>query len=81
MALTRGAKCKFPCPVCLVPREELHKGAVYARRTTQTMKEVYNRAKDMSKAEEEQLLKSFGLRGIEVSGMLTLPGTYSHLHY
>jgi len=70
MALTRGTKSNFPCPVCLVPREEMCKGVMYALRTTETMEGVYNEAKGMDTVgEAENLLKSFGLRGIEVCGI------------
>jgi len=75
MALTRGTNSNFPCPVCLVPKEEMCKGIVYEIRTTETMEGVYNEAKEMGTAEErEKLLKSFGLRGVEVCGILHLTG-------
>lgn len=68
MALTRGAKSKFPCPVCLVPSEELHDGVVYDSRTTESMQQVYDTADEMTTAaEREKYLQGFGLRYIEVS--------------
>jgi hypothetical protein len=71
MALTRGTNSDFPCPVCLVPKEEMCKGVVYALRTTETMKEVYNEAMEVETAKEkEEILKSAGLRGVEVCGLL-----------
>lgn len=67
MALTRGVKAKFPCPVCLVPGEELHNGTVHESRTSEKMQEVYKVAKGMRTAEErKEHLKGYGLRGIEV---------------
>ena len=57
----------------------MSKGLVYALRTTKTMKEVYNRAKEKDTAEEcEKLLKTVGLRGIEVCELLTWLGAYLH---
>jgi hydrogenase maturation factor len=72
MALTRGANSKFPCPICLVPKAEIFKGAVYALRTTETMEVIYNQTKEMNTVEEhEKLLTSVSLRGIKVCIMLT----------
>jgi len=70
MTLTRGAKCNFPCTVCLVPIEELSKGMVYALRTTKTMKEVYNEAVLMLVEDRNNLLKCYGLRNVEVCKLL-----------
>ena len=57
MALTQGTNSNFPCPVCLVPKEEMSRGLVYALHITETMKEVYNKAKEKDTAEEcEKLL-------------------------
>ena len=78
MALTRGASSNFPCPVCLVPKEEMHKGKVYPLRTTKTMKEVYHKAMGMALADmKEELLKSVGLRGIEVRRIFPHSTLYS----
>lgn len=78
MALVRGANSNFPCPVCLVPKEELCKGAEYPHRTTETMSQVYYTADgaDSAKAKED-LLKSYGLRGVEVCAVLLWVGMYS----
>lgn len=72
MALTRGANSKFPCPVCLVPKEEMCKGIGYPLCTTKTMQEVYNTAKEAGTAEaSENLLKGVGLCGVEVCKLQT----------
>lgn len=79
MALIRGTTCDFPCPKCLVPKEELQKGRVYAVRTTQTMKEVYEDACGMrTVAERQKYLQGYGLRSISVCAMLALLNTPSH---
>lgn len=67
MALTRGAKADFPCPVCLVPNAELHKGNVYEGRTSESMQNVYMIAQGMRTAQErKKYLKGYGLRYIKV---------------
>ena len=79
MALTRGTKSNFPCPVCLVPKEEMHRGVIGSLHTTETMREIYNEAMEMSTAEQcEALLKSFSLCGIEVCEMLAWLSAYLH---
>ena len=79
MALNRGTNCKFPCTVCLVPKPEMSKGIVCALRTTETMKKVYNTAREADTADEsEKYLQSFGLRDIEVCGLLTWLSAYLH---
>ena len=71
MALTRGSNSNFPCPVCLVPKREMHKGTVYTLRTTETMEKVCSQADMMDTVEEkEKLLKSYGLREIKVCRVL-----------
>lgn len=72
MALIRGTTCDFPCPKCLVPKLETHQGRVYAARTTQSMKNIYEDAYNMRTATEgDRLLQSYGLRDIPVSVALT----------
>jgi hypothetical protein len=71
MALTRGSNSNYPCPVCLVKKEKMCKGRVYAARTTQSMKKVYKKASKLKKAKErEKCLKEYGLRGIKVCSIL-----------
>lgn len=71
MALIRGTNSKFPCPVCLVPGDELCKGRVYALRTTETMEKVYDEACQMSTASERNNhLKGYGLRYAQVCSIM-----------
>ncbi|KAG2160107.1 uncharacterized protein EDB93DRAFT_1237319 [Suillus bovinus] len=56
MALIRGTKCKCPCPVCLVPREEL--GNVLTSYPLRTS--AFSRQED-----KEKLLMSQGLRDVD----------------
>ena len=78
MTLNRGSNCNFPCPVCLVPNEELSKGKVYALCTTNTMKKVYNEAIEMLADDRNDLLKSYGLQNVEVCKLLFWLVPYSH---
>ena len=68
MTLIRGINSHFPCPVCLVPAEDLSNlSKVYPLRTTEKMKEVYETAKRAdTMAEKEVILKDYGLRNVEV---------------
>ena len=62
MALIRGAKGNFPCPICLVPGEGMCKGSVGDLCTTESTKQIYNEAAQMDSAElRENLLKAHGL--------------------
>ena len=70
MALTRGAKSKFPCPVCLVPAEGMCQGTLGTPCTTESMKQVYCEAKGMETKEQEELLKSHGLQDVKVCWVL-----------
>ena len=69
MTLTRGTNSYYPCPICLVPEDKLaiHDKA-YPPRTQATMKKVYNDAMEMRTVEEpNNLVKNYGLQGIDVS--------------
>ena len=67
MALNRGSKSNFPCPICLVPNEELHNGTVHEARTSESMQNVYRVAEGMRTVEErKEYLKGYGLRPIKV---------------
>ena len=67
MALTRGKDSGFPCPVCLVPKNQTCTGAMGDLRTTESMERIYKSAKAMDSADErENLLKSYSLRDVEV---------------
>ncbi|KAG1765483.1 hypothetical protein EV702DRAFT_981531 [Suillus placidus] len=64
MSLIRGAQCKCPCPVCLVPREELSDlsktHAIRSAKDAQAALNVYQQ----SKSQGEALLKALGLRAV-----------------
>lgn len=67
-ALTRGASSKFPCPICLVPADQLlNLFQDYAIRTALSAEALVKHARTLSKDAGEELLKLYGLRNIEVS--------------
>lgn len=70
MALTRGANSYAPCPVCLVPKEAMGDlSQLYPLRTPDLMKSIYQEAIKMKAGEAEKLLKPYGLRKVDVSGL------------
>ncbi|KAG2093553.1 hypothetical protein BD769DRAFT_1615706 [Suillus cothurnatus] len=69
MALIRGLMGKFPCPICLVPREELSKiSNVHRLRTSVDAKALRARARESTTLEvREQILSSESLRDVDNS--------------
>lgn len=67
MALIRGLKGKFPCPVCLVPQDEQSVLATHEFRTRHQSEDVLRTARlKPSEKEKEAHLKAFSLRNVEV---------------
>lgn len=68
MAVIRGLRSARPCPVCLISSEDLSDlSIIAARRTPTAMKKIYDEAKKLNKKDQEELLKAYGLRNVEVS--------------
>lgn len=68
MALIRGATGNYPCPICLVPHDELADVTKsFPLRSTESMKEIYQVAQGLNAADREVYLKDVGLRNIEVN--------------
>ncbi|KAG2135968.1 hypothetical protein DEU56DRAFT_913061 [Suillus clintonianus] len=66
MALIRGVKGKFPCPVCLVPQDEQLVNRVFALRTSRNSQQVLCTARGRRTAQEkEEDLKAYSLRNVE----------------
>jgi hypothetical protein len=81
MASLRGARGLFPCPVCLVPKDEQWKAsAVYPVRTTKDARSIYRRAKTMLQKDREKLLKDHGMRFVQVSQLNVLFESAAHRH-
>jgi hypothetical protein len=68
MALTRGVNSLFPCPTCLVPKAEIHDLRVFHElRTSERMQAIWKEALELNAMDREELLKSYGLRDVEVN--------------
>ncbi|KAG1785490.1 uncharacterized protein HD556DRAFT_1249795, partial [Suillus plorans] len=74
MALICGLMGKFPCPICLIPRDELSNTLkVYPLRTCTGTKELLARARESTTLEaREQILSSQSLRDVNISLALIL---------
>jgi hypothetical protein len=67
MALIRGTKGNFPCPMCLVPRsDQSDLTKVHTLRTSQCSKDLYESGLGRTAAVREDLLKTQSLRNVEV---------------
>ena len=68
MTLIRGFGSLTPCPVCLVPSEQLaNLSDAFPLRTTESMKDRYEQAQEHNVAEGDVILKTIGLRNVEAS--------------
>ncbi|KAG2104264.1 hypothetical protein BD769DRAFT_1630826 [Suillus cothurnatus] len=66
MALIRGLKGKFPCPVCLVPQDEQSILHTHKLRTSHQSEDILRTARSKpSEKEKEEHLKAFSLRNVE----------------
>lgn len=65
----RAALANFPCPKCLVPKDQLHHiDRKFKPRTTKSMQQVYQLATDApSKTQKEFILQNYGLHYTKVS--------------
>jgi len=68
MALIRGTKSLWPCPVCLVPKDKLSDTMnSHPRRTSSQSQAILAAAREKGSAEEKEgVLKQYGLRDVEV---------------
>jgi hypothetical protein len=68
MALIRGVKANYPCPVCLMQKEELSNlSKTYELQTTTSMQGIWSAAQEMNATQREQHLREHGLRDIQVA--------------
>ena len=67
MALTRGVSSLFPCPRCLIHKEEQgDPSACAAARTSADVQETIEDARRQKAGQREETLKSQGLRDVDV---------------
>ncbi|KAG1861504.1 hypothetical protein DFJ58DRAFT_715418 [Suillus subalutaceus] len=84
MALTRGIKSLWPCPVCLIPHDNLLDTLkTYACRTSTQSQDILQAAQDKGTAEErDNLLKQYGLRDVQNAfWIIALTYVYSALSW
>ena len=69
MACNRGVKAKFPCPVCMVPKDQLSDlTQTFQHRSNEISKKLVGEAaRFTTKSEKNAFLKQFGLRAVEVT--------------
>jgi hypothetical protein len=72
MTLICGMMCKFPCPVCLIPREELGNVLTsYPLRTSMSTQATLSEARSLAQqADKEKVLMSQSLQDVDVSFLL-----------
>lgn len=57
----------MPCPVCLVPGNQLaNLSENFELRTKEKMEEIYNKAQELNATGKEEFLKEYGLRDVKV---------------
>jgi len=67
MALIRGEKGHYPCPICLVPRDQQSNLLrFHTLRTAAHTQEIYETGLKLTAMEREELLKSESLRNVAV---------------
>ena len=70
MALTRGVSSLFPCPCCLIPKEEQGESSgCTAARTSADVQETIEDTRKQKAGEKEEILKSQGLRDINIRNL------------
>ncbi|KAI0749834.1 hypothetical protein C8Q80DRAFT_1269641 [Daedaleopsis nitida] len=68
MSLTRGSNAKYPCTICLVPKERLpYTWEDHELRTAEKAKEILARARQERKGskKQEEILQNWGLRLVD----------------
>ncbi|KAF9045535.1 hypothetical protein BJ165DRAFT_1415498 [Panaeolus papilionaceus] len=66
MALTRGSRAHFPCPVCLVFKGDIPKVTQKASaRTTESMESLWTEVQEYTAADREDSLQAVGLRDVQ----------------
>lgn len=67
MALTRGGQAKRPCPICLVPDEELSALSLsYPLRSVEETHQTFAETRELTKTQQTSILAAQGIRNVEV---------------
>ena len=73
MALIRGLQSNFPCPICLIPKDQLSKLQVFPARDQAQSRAIVSSARDASSVKErERVLKEYSLRNVDVSYIISV---------
>ncbi|EDR06114.1 uncharacterized protein LACBIDRAFT_329259 [Laccaria bicolor S238N-H82] len=68
IALIRGVNSKFPCPVCLIPGDQLaNLSSDFPLRFSSDMEKIYKSTIGLNASETEETLKNVGLQDVEVT--------------
>ena len=71
MAQIQGGRGKRPCPICLVPKENLSDvSTTWPLRTVKHTKQIIDQANTLNTKEGEKLLSAFGIRNVDMSIIL-----------
>ncbi|KDR65883.1 hypothetical protein GALMADRAFT_81379 [Galerina marginata CBS 339.88] len=66
MALVRGVKANYPCPICLVHKGELSNlSQTFELRTAAEMQVIWSAAQQMNATQRDEYLRGYGLRDVE----------------
>ncbi|KAJ7301222.1 hypothetical protein DFH08DRAFT_996074 [Mycena albidolilacea] len=66
MALIRGLRALYPCPICYVKKDEQSELSKHADlRTSQGSKDTVMQGRELNRENREELLKSHGLRNVD----------------
>ena len=71
MAQIRGGRGKRPCPICLVPKENLSDvSTTWPLKTVKHTKQIIDQANTLNTKEGEKLLSAFGIHNVDMSIIL-----------
>ncbi|KAJ7841566.1 hypothetical protein B0H14DRAFT_3693937 [Mycena olivaceomarginata] len=66
MALIRGLRALYPCPICYVKKDDQSELSKHADlRTSKESKDTVMQARKLNREDQEELLKSHGLRNVD----------------
>lgn len=66
MGLNRGYMCLKPCPICLVPHDQMHDLIkTWDLCSSKKTQQIINQARSLNYTEGEQLLKDNGIRDVD----------------
>lgn len=68
MALVRGVASNKPCPICLVPKDEMwDTSKTHPLRTRKQTQQLVRQGRELNLTDREEFLRDYGLRDVDVS--------------